>query len=355
MQAAIHAMQNPVHPQAGGLKRRLFGSGNGFAISNAPTGGRWYRQRGFVGREGGQDGTMDAEAASAEKAGPEVNPAGPSIETIVEQIRQLKPVSDCTSKVFALLDDPESGMGDLAKIIGHEPALTGNVLKLANSAYFGLPGKIGDTQQAVIYLGMAQVIDMVLLTSCAESFAGGHAGYGLESGELWKSAVSGAILAEDLGTRSGCGQRSLIFTGALLRDVGKIVLSQYVRTAISQIQMLVDRQAFSFPAAEKAVLGVDHAEVGAMIAGKWNFPTSLQIIISNHHTPQFATACAIETAIVHMADSLARTLGVGAGVEDEGDGQERQIARSLGLNDAAIQEVIDGVGRKLTHLQSLFS
>ena len=76
-----------------------------------------------------------------------------TVDSILEAVDQLKPISDVAGKVMALLDDPDCGMSDLSEIIRHEPALTANVLKLANSSYFGLPGKINDAKQAVVYLG----------------------------------------------------------------------------------------------------------------------------------------------------------------------------------------------------------
>ena len=90
-----------------------------------------------------------------------------TLEAIIDEIDQLKPVSDIAGKVMSLLDDPDCGLSDLVDIIRFEPALTTNVLKLANSAYFGLPGKIDDAKQAIIYLGMTQVVELVLLACCS--------------------------------------------------------------------------------------------------------------------------------------------------------------------------------------------
>ena len=147
----------------------------------------------------------------------------PTIASIIEEISHLKPVSDVAGKVLELLDDPECGMSDLSDIICHEPALTANLLKLANSAYFGLPGKMDDAKQAIVYLGMVQVVDLVLLASCSESFNSAQDGYGLNNGELWKSAVSAAIITNDLAKIKGLKQNGLLFSGALLRDIGKLV------------------------------------------------------------------------------------------------------------------------------------
>ena len=279
----------------------------------------------------------------------------PTIESIIEAVDHLKPVSDVAGKVMALLDDPDCGMADLSDIIRYEPALTANVLKLANSAYFGLPGKINDPKQAIVYLGMTQVVDLVLLISCSESFNGSHDGYGLNTGELWKGAVSAAIIANDLAEIKGLKQKSLFFTGALLRDIGKVVLNQHVKSATEQILNRVKTQRITFKEAERQVLGFDHTQVGAMVAKNWHFPPPLQCIISYYHTPLEAKGCFLEASIVHLADAMCRKMEIGMGVDDPSYPEDGRVARSLGLNESAIQGVIDGFDNKMERVNALFS
>jgi HD-like signal output (HDOD) protein len=277
-----------------------------------------------------------------------------TIESIIEAIDRLKPVSDVTGKVMALLDDPDCGMSDLADIIRHEPALTANVLKLANSAYFGLPGKMYDAKQAIVYLGMTQVVDLVLLINCSESFSGSHGGYGLNTGELWKSAVSAAILANDLAETKGLKQTSLFFTGGLLRDIGKVVLDQHVKSAIEPIMNRVKTQNITFIEAERQVLGFDHGQVGAMVAKKWLFPIPLQCIIKYCHRPLEANGCFLEASVVHMADALCRKMEIGLGVDDSSYPEDDRIVRSVGLQKTQIQGVVDGFGNKIDRINVLF-
>lgn len=276
------------------------------------------------------------------------------IASIIEEIDHLQPISDIAGKVMKLLDEPDSGVSELSEIIRHEPALTANVLKLANSAYFGLPGKIEDANQAVVYLGMTQVVDMVLLVSCSTHFKGAHHGYGLARGELWKNAVSGAILTSDLAELKGLNRSALVFTGALLRDIGKVVIDQYDRTAVAQILDRVKTQAISFMTAERQVLGVDHSQVGALVAQKWHFPSILQCIIKYYHSPLEAQGCFTEASVVHLADAICRKMEIGPGVDDPSYAEDERVAQSLGLKDTEIQRVIDGFGRKMERVESIF-
>jgi HD-like signal output (HDOD) protein len=279
----------------------------------------------------------------------------PTVESIIEATDHLKPISDVAGKVLALLDDPDCGVSDLSDIIRHEPALTANLLKLANSAYFGLPGKIIDAKQAIVYLGMSQVVDLVLLVSCSNSFSGSLEGYGLKAGELWKSAVSGAIIANDLAQLKGLKQGSLIFTGALLRDIGKVVLDQFINPAISKIMDRVTDQSITFAEAERQVLGFDHVQVGAMVAKNWNFPDALQCVIRYYHSPLEAKGCFLEASVVHLADALCRKLEIGPGVDDRSYPEDERVVRSLGLDASRIQGVIDNFGIKMERINALFN
>jgi len=278
-----------------------------------------------------------------------------TIASILEEIDQLKPVADVAGKVMELLDDPDCGTADLSEIICHEPALTANVLKLANSAYFGLPGKIEDARQAIVYLGMDQVVDLILLVSCSKSFNGSHEGYGLDTGKLWESAVSAAIIASDLANLKGIKPSSLAFTGAFLRDIGKVVLDRYVQTGIESILALVKSLGISFKDAERRVLGYDHAQIGAMLAEKWHFPPSLQCILRCYHTPLNARECFSEACVVYLADVIVRKIGIGAGIDDDYYQEDEGVARSLELSESQIQDVIDGFEGKMDRVRALFS
>jgi HD-like signal output (HDOD) protein len=278
-----------------------------------------------------------------------------TITSILEEIDHLKPVADVAGKVVALLDDSDCGTADLSEIICHEPALTANVLKLANSSYFGLPGKIEDARQAIVYLGMDQVVDLILLVSCSKSFRGSHEGYGLDAGKLWESAVSAAIVAGDLADLKGIKPSSLAFTGALLRDIGKVVLNRYVRTGIESILALVNSLDITFKEAERRVLGFDHAQIGAMLAEKWHFPPSLQCILRCYHTPSRAKECYPEASIVYLADAIIRKMGIGTGLDDDYYKEDEDVARSLELSESQIRYVIDGFEGKMERVRTLFA
>ena len=111
----------------------------------------------------------------------------------------------------------------------------------------------------------------------------------------------------------------------------------------------------TFREAERQVLGLDHCQVGAMVAKNWHFPTRLQCIIRYSHTPLEAKGCFLEASIVSMADAICRNINIGLGVDDPYYPEDDRVARSIGLQFSQIQGVIDGFGSKIDRVNAIFT
>ncbi len=274
------------------------------------------------------------------------------IKAIVAGIDTLTPIPQVADKVMTIAQDPKSSMAKLTDIIQYDQVLTANLLKTANSAYFGLSQKVDSLHQAVVYLGMDKVVDLVLLEANSGNYVQGHEGYDLESGELWRYSVSSALIARDLAEKKGIEDIHTVFTAALLKDIGKVVLSQHVAESFEKINFLVAKHGFSFREAEKGVLGIDHAELGGMIAKRWRFSEMMIDIIEHHHVPlesRFPT----QSAIVYLADTLCMTMGIGVGSDGLAYRFHKEALEKLGFTDREYQEVIAGFGEKIGQVEEL--
>ncbi len=274
------------------------------------------------------------------------------IGTIVASIDTLRPIPQVANKVISVVKDPQSSMGMLSEIIQYDQVLTANLLKAANSAYFGLSKKVESLHQAIVYLGMDKVADLVLLGAGSANYSQPQEGYGLESGELWRYSVSSALMARDLAEKKNMEDAHAVFTAALLKDIGKVVLSQYVAESFEKIKFLVSEHGFSFREAEKAGLGIDHAELGAMIAGKWRFSEKMIDIIRNHHMPMEALYKE-DAAVVYLADILCMSMGIGVGSDGLAYRFHKDVMEYLGLTDRNYQEVMAGFGDKISQVDEL--
>ncbi len=123
------------------------------------------------------------------------------IKSIIKGIDKLKPIPQVASKVMSIARDPESSMSDLSKVIVFDTAVTANLLKVANSAYFGLHDKVDSVHQAIVHLGMDQVVDLVVISASSENLKSAQEGYDLNAGDLWKYSVSSALIARELAEK----------------------------------------------------------------------------------------------------------------------------------------------------------
>jgi putative nucleotidyltransferase with HDIG domain len=237
------------------------------------------------------------------------------IAHIIEKIERLRPLPVVIHKIIASLGDPDSPLGEIVQLVEHDPAITANLLKILNSAHFGLVGQVDSVERAVSLLGARRVAELVLTHGLSENLAAALNGYRLAKGELWKQSVAGAMTARKLAEKQQLDNLALIYTGALLRDIGKVILNEYVENAIGAIQHLVIQKGLSFNAAERACLGADHAEIGGMIARHWRFSPEMIFMIENHHLASEAAHRDPPTTTLYLTDMVAMMVGTGAGVD----------------------------------------
>jgi len=256
------------------------------------------------------------------------------LRIITKDIKELPPLPEVAQKVFSLLNDPKSNVQDLVKVIQLDQAMTANILKLCNSAYFGLKRKISSLQEALVLLGQKNLHEIIMTDNSGKYYQRAGAGYSLGKGELWRHSVACALLSQILVRKTGLPEDPFLFTAALLHDIGKVILSTYVKTEYDQIIRLVKEQQYPFLQAEKEIIGIDHAELGGRIAEEWNFPGALVEAIAQHHTPDTENYI---SCIVHLCNLMTIMMGIGTG---------------YGLADYGKDAVMKKLGLKERHLES---
>lgn len=236
-----------------------------------------------------------------------------ALDQLVKRIQQVPPLPDVVLRVLELSEDPECSVKDLVEVVQLDQGITLRVLRLCNSAYFGIPREISTLREALVFLGNNTLVNFILTSYAADFFRGASRGYGLDEGQIWKHAVATAVGADIIGKRVIQGDRGLLFTGALLHDVGKVILSEHVESELGRIAMMVEEENCPFTEAEKAILGYTHAEVGAQLAAAWNLPPVLVNSILYHHEPSRAREHQDEVSAVHVANAVSLSMGYGLG------------------------------------------
>lgn len=261
---------------------------------------------------------------------------------VLERIRDFPLMNATAARILAVLADEENDAAEVEAVVRLDPGLTANCLRLANSARFGAVGEIASIRDAATRLGRARLREIVLSASVGPLLARDVPGYGIPAGRLWTHVVAVADAATRLAKRiDGRGEEGL-FTCALLHDVGKLVLGEFLaelpREEAGELEAAVVR-GVPFDEAERAVVGLDHAEVGARLLARWNLPDALVLSVRHHHRPDRLEAPLRAVDLVHVADGLMTMAGFGEGFDGLAYRISPAATERLGLTAVDLEQV----------------
>lgn len=206
---------------------------------------------------------------------------------IQKYIQRMPGLSTTVSKVLQVCNNPATSPNDLNKVISLDPVLTGQVLKLINSAYYSLPNKISSLTRAIIMLGINTVKNLVLGTSIVGSVGKTKSSKLFSMDDFWAHSLAVGVTAKALAVRGNLpvNEREEYFVAGLLHDLGKIPMNnRYPDDYAAVIKMAAEKEIL-LSEAEREVFGFDHGVVGQMIAEKWQLTPSLQCTMYYHHIP----------------------------------------------------------------------
>ncbi len=262
---------------------------------------------------------------------------GTDIGRFTELIEAFPGMPGAAVKLLALVDDADVSVERIERVLRYDPGLTANILKLANSAYFGIPSRVGSVRQAVILLGLKRLIQMVIASCMSAVMDRVVPGYDLSPGELWRHSIAVSVAAECLTQELGMQADEEVFTAALLHDVGKLVLGEFVADEYPKIEKAL-MQGISFEVAENIVLGTDHADLGARILSKWSIPEPIINAVRWHHAPESFPEEDRILDIVHVANMLCLMIGLGGGREGLSYQPSPVVVRRLGMKDRHLEK-----------------
>lgn len=272
---------------------------------------------------------------------------------ILAKVESFPAIPGGAAKLLSLLRDPETPVSQVEAFLRHDPGLTANVLKLTNSAYFGFASKIGSVRQAVVMLGAKRLM-RVVLASCSHSvMSRGVEGYELSPGALWRHAIAVSVAAEALVEEFNLPSADMIFTAALLHDVGKLALGEFVKDEMKEIDARA-AEGMSFEAAEQSVLGTNHAEIGALILKHWSLPSDIVDAVQWHHEPEACGQPGLTVDVVHVADVLSLMIGMGVGREGLQYQPSAAAVAKLGLKPLQLEAIASRTLQSVSELSEVF-
>lgn len=263
-----------------------------------------------------------------------------TLEELVEKVDEIPVFPQVIRQIIQLIEAPDSSAKDVERGIIRDQGLTTKILKLANSAYYGLSRNVRSVSEATVLLGFQAIKSMVLATSVGKVMDRELPGYALGKEALWRQSQICAITTRVVAKKCRYPKADQAYTAGLLRDIGKVVLDHYMRAQYETVVTQVYGSDRTFLEVERSVLGFDHGQVGAHIAEKWHLPEELVEAIATHHTPEQATINPKMTAMVHVADVMVMMMGLHLGIDGMAYNCSQHAMDLLGLDEAVLEEIM---------------
>jgi len=263
------------------------------------------------------------------------------IRDFLKKVEKLPTLPGIAMRIIQTANNPKSAADDLSRIILSDISLSAKVLRMVNSAYYGIRNKVSSVKQAIVILGFNTIKSLALSTAIMDKFATSGVIEGFSRGAFWKHSLgvglTNRLLARHLIKRD---QEEDFFMAGLLHDIGKIILDQYFHEEFLQVLAHMRLTGLSFHRAEIEVNGLSHAEIGGMLVTQWQLPDPLIVSIRFHHAPENRAEFQTIVAATHFANILVKTKGFGSGGDNDLSGLSESCVMSLALNEEDIGSIV---------------
>lgn len=232
-----------------------------------------------------------------------------TLSQVVEKVQQLPSLSLVVNDILHSFDDEHADTDTLVAKIGHDQGLAARVLRVANSAFYGLSNHVSSVGEAVVVLGFHSVRSLALAAGIINQFPPGG-GKQFDRLAFWRHAIGVGVCARVIAARRGENGETA-FTAGLLHDVGKLVLDAHFHEEFEAVLGYREEHDCELIDAEQAVLNLTHAAIGFEVAQRWKFPATIQWAIRDHHRPPDTGEAAPLSDLVHFANVLCHALEIG--------------------------------------------
>jgi putative nucleotidyltransferase with HDIG domain len=276
----------------------------------------------------------------------------------IENMDQIPSLPAVVANLIKVVTSAETSAEDAAELIEKDPALTSKVLRLANSAFYGIPRSISSVQSAVVILGFNTLKSIVLSASVMDLFPVKASGGSFDRQRFWKHSIVCALVAKHIAQNSL--NRLYIdpqsaFCAGIMHDIGKLIFELFTPKEYAAVCLRCKQSGSPLVETETGMIGLNHAEIGRILADKWALPLDLEYTIVHHHAPQEANKIIELVSLIHLADILAHKLDCGLW-ENEPCAQEWTDARKrLSMDDVHYERIFNSLPDEIEKFKEFFS
>ena len=269
-------------------------------------------------------------------------------------VSDIATLPEVTVKIIEIVEDPHSTARDLHQVIKMDPALSTKVLKVVNSAFYGLPGQIASVDRAIVLLGMSAVKNIAVAASIARLFKSGKMSEQFSAKDLWRHSVAvGAaarMIAKTSGQPAGLDE---VFLAGLIHDIGILVERQAFGEQLSEVIARCSAGEGRFSDMETAVIGADHQAFGDALTTRWKFPRHLRATVGFHHYPEKLSAELQKLGYtIYTADVLCCQQKLGFYLTSEGMELTDELLETIGLNGEQLEEITESLRQEVDEAET---
>jgi HD-like signal output (HDOD) protein len=203
---------------------------------------------------------------------------------LVSSVDALEPLPMTVMRLTEVISKGEHDIAEIVEVVSLDQALTAALLRRANSAMGGTRAPVATVREAVVRLGSGPLLSMAFAATVGNRMIAALPAYGMVEGELWRHSVAAAVAADVIRTMAHTAVPGEASTAALLHDIGKVVIcNQYGPQTMQMLVKAAETDHVSPLHVERAVFGADHAQIGGVVAGRWNLPETIVEAITYHH------------------------------------------------------------------------
>jgi putative nucleotidyltransferase with HDIG domain len=266
------------------------------------------------------------------------------VEKIVGATGDLPTMPHVASLVMEKLSDPNATPKDLHKIISQDQALAARVLKIANSPFYGCARTVTNLTDALVVMGFDSIRSLVVASAMHDFFKK----FGLAEKLLWEHSIGCGSIAKQVARRAKYSKIEEAFLAGLLHDIGKVVLNLKMPDEMLKIvQNVYNNSSQSFLELEEKAFGFNHAQVGMLIARKWNFTDTIEEAIGCHHNPEEAKIMPVLSYVISLSNSICHKLEIGPTRKPDLDLSELREAKALKLTPETLIDLLSDVSEGL--------
>jgi HD-like signal output (HDOD) protein len=276
------------------------------------------------------------------------------IQQAIKKVTAIATLPEITAKIIKTVEDPRSTAAALHKIVSHDPALVTRILKVVNSAFYGLPGQIASIERAIVLLGLNAIKNIAVAASLGQLFRGVTLCEGFTAKDLWTHCIGVGVIARELAKQGKLPLADEAFLAGMIHDIGLLVSLQTSPEKLREVCERSKTDERPFWEIEREIIGVDHQQLGAGLAEAWKFPRSCQLVAGYHHQPTVLNTDRVLTCLVYVADTLCAQHANGFNLTAMRQPIDATVLAELKLDAAVIEQFKPTIPTLISDASGLF-